>query len=101
MFKTSLQGAQNGYSIFIPSICLGISQKQLINLKKLENALDLLDYMTPLASSFTQTGETETENKTTKEAGKAQADISNEKNNNKKTDDAKADDTLRKQNSGG
>lgn len=101
MFKTSLQGAQNGYSIFIPSICLGISQKQLINLKKLENALDLLDYMTPLASSFTQTGETETENKTTKEAGKAQADISNENNNNKKTDDAKADDTLRKQNSGG
>lgn len=97
MFKNSLNAAQNGYSFIIPSLCLGISQKQLVNLKKLEKSLNLSELMEPLQSSYTQSKE----KAGSKEEGKAQAEISNENNNNKKSDDQKADDTLRKQNSGG
>ena len=91
MFKNSLNAAQNGYSFIIPSLCLGISQKQLINLKKLEKKLNLAELMQPLQSSYTQSSAD----------GKAQAEISNENNNNKKTEDKKTDDTIRKENSGG
>lgn len=98
IFKNSLNAAQNGYSIFIPSICLGISQKQLINLKRLEKSLNLTDLLQPLQSSYTQSSK---DAKMTREQGKAQADITNEKNNNKKSDSEKTEGTIERENSGG
>ena len=97
IFKNSLNAAQNGYSIFIPSLCLGISQKQLINLKHLEKALKLTDLLEPLQTSYTQSSSSAA----TKEQGKAQAEISNENNNNKKSESEKTEGTIKKENSGG
>ena len=51
----TLKLAQSGYSFLLPSIASGISQRDLINLKDLENtALDLRDKLIPLESSYTQ-----------------------------------------------
>ena len=54
---TALKMANSGYSFVIPAIALGISQKELGNIKDLENdVLDLGEKLIPLATSFTQTG---------------------------------------------
>jgi len=51
----TLKLAQSGYSYLLPAIAAGLSQKDLINVKKLENdALDLSILLIPLASSYTQ-----------------------------------------------
>ena len=51
----TLKLAQSGYSYLLPAIAAGLSQKDLINVKKLENdALDLSTLLIPLASSYTQ-----------------------------------------------
>jgi len=51
----TLKLAQSGYSYLLPAIAAGLSQKDLINVKKLENdALDLSTILIPLASSYTQ-----------------------------------------------
>lgn len=51
MFKL----AQSGYSFLIPSVAMGISQRELSNLKELENdVLELGEKLVPLASSYTQ-----------------------------------------------
>ena len=57
--KDTLKLAQSGFSFLLPAIATGLSQKDLINIKKLENdALKLSDILIPLASSYTQdTGE--------------------------------------------
>lgn len=53
----SFKLAQSGYSYLLPSLALGITQKDLINLKDLENtALNLLEKLKPLSSAYTQTG---------------------------------------------
>lgn len=50
----SFKLAQSGYSFFIPSLALGITQKDLLNLKELENdALDMLSKLIPLSSAYT------------------------------------------------
>ena len=51
--------AQSGYSILLPAIAADLSQKDLINLKELENdALKLTEILKPLSSAYTQgTGE--------------------------------------------
>ena len=47
--------AQSGYSFLLPSIAVGVSQKDLMNLKSLENdVLDLSSVLLPLQSSYTQ-----------------------------------------------
>lgn len=47
--------AQSGYSFLMPSIAMGINQKDLITLKTLENdVLELENVLKPLQSSFTQ-----------------------------------------------
>lgn len=47
--------AQSGYSFILPALALGISQKDLSNLKELENdALKLLEVLIPLTSAYTQ-----------------------------------------------
>ena len=49
--------AQSGYSFLLPSIAAGVSQKDLMNLKGLENDVLKLDrILLPLQSSYTQSG---------------------------------------------
>lgn len=51
----ALKLAQSGYSFLLPGIASGLSQRDLINIKKLENDyLDLDVLLKPLASSYTQ-----------------------------------------------
>ncbi|MDT3386811.1 MAG: hypothetical protein LIR46_03455 [Bacteroidota bacterium] len=47
--------AQSGYSFILPSLALGISQRDLSNLKDLENdVMKLNDKLKPLQSAYTQ-----------------------------------------------
>ena len=51
----SFKLAQSGYSYLIPSIALGVSQKELMNIKELENdVLKLAEILKPLSSAYTQ-----------------------------------------------
>lgn len=51
----SFKLAQSGYSYLLPSLALGITQKDLVNIKDLENsALKLVDKLIPLSSAYTQ-----------------------------------------------
>ena len=51
----TLKLAQSGYSFLLPSIASGISQRDLINLKNLENdVLDLRELLIPLSTSYTE-----------------------------------------------
>ena len=55
---TSHKLANSGYSFLIPAIAQGISQKDFIGLKELENnVLKLGEIMQPLSSAYTQTAE--------------------------------------------
>jgi len=50
----TLKMATNGYSYILPAIAAGLSQKDLVNVKKLENTLlKLQELLIPLNSSFT------------------------------------------------
>ena len=54
----ALKLAQNGYSFILPSVAMGISQGQLVNLKDLEiKALNLDELLIPLSTSYTQSSE--------------------------------------------
>ena len=51
----SLKLAQNGYSFLLPAIGTGMSQRELISIKELENdVLKLPEVLIPLSSSYTQ-----------------------------------------------
>ena len=51
--------AQSGYSFLLPSIAAGVSQKDLMNLKDLENdVLELSKILLPLQSAYTQSNST-------------------------------------------
>ena len=53
--KDAFKLSQSGYSFMLPALALGITQKDLLNIKELENdALDLLTKLIPLQSSYTQ-----------------------------------------------
>lgn len=53
--KDSFKLAQSGYSYLIPSLALGITQKDLVNLKDLENkSLKMIEKLIPLSSAYTQ-----------------------------------------------
>ncbi len=55
MVEMYLQLATSGYSLLLPSIASGISQRSLVNLKHLENeVLDLTTLLIPLSTSYTQ-----------------------------------------------
>lgn len=55
--ETGYKLATSGYSFMIPAIAQGISQRDLLNLKDLENdVLKLEEKLIPLNSSFTQSG---------------------------------------------
>ena len=50
--------ANSGYSLVVPALAQGLSQKDLVNLKDLENdVLKLTEKLIPPKSSFTSTGE--------------------------------------------
>lgn len=52
--------AQSGYSFIMPALAMGISQRDLSNIKDLENnLLKLSDKLKPLSSSYTQSGSEE------------------------------------------
>lgn len=57
--KDTFKLAQSGYSYLIPSLAIGITQKDLVNLKDLENkSLKMIEKLIPLSSAYTQgTGE--------------------------------------------
>ena len=51
----TLKMASSGYSFLLPSLAAGLSQKDLVNVKKLENTLlELKNLLIPLDSSYTQ-----------------------------------------------
>ena len=51
----SFKLAQSGYSYLMPTLALGITQRDLVNLKDLENkALKLMEKFIPLSSAYTQ-----------------------------------------------
>lgn len=52
----TLKLAQSGYSFILPAIAMGTSQEELMDLKALEEALDLLEVLKPLQTSHTQSG---------------------------------------------
>jgi hypothetical protein len=49
--------ANSGYSFILPALAMGISQKELGNIKDLENdVLNLQEKLIPLSTAFTETG---------------------------------------------
>ena len=52
---TALKMANSGYSFILPALAIGLSQKELGNIKDLENdVLDLKDKLIPLSTSYTE-----------------------------------------------
>ena len=55
--ETSLKMANSGYSFLLPALAMDISQRELNNLKDLENdVLKLKEKLLPLSTSYTETG---------------------------------------------
>ena len=51
----TLKLAQNGYSYLVPAIAAGLSQREIVNIKDLENdVLELRDKFIPLQTSYTE-----------------------------------------------
>ena len=54
---TALKMANSGYSFILPALAMGISQKELGNIKDLENdVLELKEKLIPLSTSYTESG---------------------------------------------
>lgn len=55
--ETSLKLANSGYSFLLPAIAMDITQRELSNIKDLENdVLKLKEKLLPLSTSYTETG---------------------------------------------
>ena len=55
--------AQSGYSFLLPAIASGLNQREIVNIKSLENeVLKLNEQFIPLSSSYTQSGSTTEKN---------------------------------------
>ena len=55
--ETSLKLANSGYSFLLPALAMDISQRELSNVKDLENdVLKLKEKLLPLSTSYTETG---------------------------------------------
>lgn len=55
--ETSLKLANSGYSFILPALAMDISQRELSNIKDLENnVLKLKEKLQPLSTSYTETG---------------------------------------------
>ena len=80
--KTTKELASLGYSWLAPAVAQGFSQRDLLDIKKLENeSLDLIKQLIPLQSSFTQSAAGSSENGAPKKENENKADqtIKNEK----------------------
>lgn len=77
--ETAFKLASSGFSFIVPAAAMGISQKELINLKDLENnILKLGEKLIPLASSYTQSGSGEVGAPKKDDSEKAEKTIANE-----------------------
>lgn len=75
--ETSKKLATLGYSWMLPALAMDISQKDLLNIKDLENdVLGLQDKLIPLSSAYTQSGEVGAPKK--KNEDKAEQTVKNE-----------------------
>ena len=55
--ETSLKLANSGYSFILPALAMDISQRELSNIKTLENdVLNLKEKLIPLSTAYTETG---------------------------------------------
>jgi hypothetical protein len=55
--ETTLKLANSGYSFLLPALAMDISQRELNDLKDLENdVLDLKEKLIPLSTSYTESG---------------------------------------------
>ena len=55
--ETSLKLANSGYSFLLPALAMDISQRELSNIKDLENdVLNLKEKLLPLSTAYTETG---------------------------------------------
>ena len=80
--KTTKELASLGYSWLAPAVAQGFSQRDLLDIKKLENeSLDLIKQLIPLQSSFTQSAAGSSGNGAPKKENENKADqtIKNEK----------------------
>lgn len=78
--------ASSGYSFLMPAIAMGLSQKDIINVKDLENdVLKLSEKLKPLSSSFTQSGDGDDEGGRPTKEGEEKADktVQNEESKNR------------------
>ena len=69
----------SGYSYLLPVVALGLSQRDIVNLKELENdVLKLGEKLIPLSSSYTQSGDNSTGRPKLDDSEKAEKTIKNE-----------------------
>lgn len=55
---TTFKLASSGYSYLMPAVAMGLSQRDVLNIKDLENdVLNLSERLRPLSSSYTQSGD--------------------------------------------
>lgn len=103
MFDNALKGAQYGYSFLMPSILMGTSQSDLLDIKILENdMLKLNEYLIPLSSSFTESAGGSDEGNTPASQKKASGDnLENPGGAPKKDESQVSDKTIENQETAG
>ena len=78
--------ANSGYSLLLPAVAMGISQREFGNIKDLENdVLKLGDKLIPPMTAYTQTGSGEGGRPVKEEGEKAEKTIENEKSKDNQT----------------
>ena len=96
---TSFKLVGSGYSFLMPALALGLSQKDLGNIKDLENnVLKLGEKLIPPTTSYTQSGDGTSEDEETGKGKPVETDIDQGGRPNKE-DGEKADKTLEKEKS--
>lgn len=101
---TTFKLASSGYSLLLPALALGLSQKDFGNLKDLENELlKLGDKMVPPSTSYTQTEKDSGKDSTNADSSKTVVSngngTSNEGGRPRMEDEQKADSTVAKEKS--
>lgn len=75
----SFKLSSSGYSYLLPVVALGLSQRDIVNLKELENdVLKLGEKLIPLSSSYTQSGDNAVGRPKLDDSEKAEKTIKNE-----------------------
>ena len=97
----SFKLAQSGYSFILPALALGFSQRDIGNIKDLENdVLKLGERLIPLASAYTQSAAAQQQQTKTQEEGKAVTkDVGDEGGRPKLKESEKSSKTIEKEKS--